>query len=111
MPFTTGQLFQHRENSTNPVSVFSPGSGEEVEITRVIICNTSASAVTVRAFHDDDGTTYDESTALLWDWSIPAGESWPWNARIDMDNSSGNLAFRSSVANALTYTGYGSVTT
>jgi hypothetical protein len=92
------------------VSVFSPGADEEVEITRIIFCNTTASAVTIRLFHDDGGATYDESTALLWDWSIPAGESWPWNSKVDMSDSSGNLAYRSSIANGVTITGYGSVT-
>jgi hypothetical protein len=111
MAFTTKQLFQARENSTNAVSVFSPAANQEVEITRIVFANTTTSEVFIRLFNDDNGTTYDESTALIWDLRIPAGAFFPYCAGVDMSDSTGNLAYRSSVANAVTITGYGSVTT
>ena len=111
MSFITGQLFQARENSTNPVSVFSPGASEQVEITRIVFANTTADDVLIRLFNDDDGTTYDETTALIWDLKIPVGAFFPYCAGVDMSDATGNLAYRSSVANAVTITGYGSVTT
>ena len=105
------QLGQARENSTNAVSVYSPGASEEVIIKSVIVANTSGSAATVRIFHDDDGTTYDESTALAWDVNIPADSVWDREVTLCMNDSTGNLAYRSSVANALTITAYGVVVT
>ena len=111
MPFVTGQLFQVRENSTNAVSVFSPAASSQVELTRIVFANTTENDVLIRLFNDDNGATYDESTSLIWDLKIPAGAFFPYCAGVDMSNSSGNLAYRSSVANAVTITGYGSVTT
>lgn len=101
------QIAQARENSTNAVSIFSPGANEEIIINFVNVTNTSGAAAKVRIFHDDDGTTYDESTANAWDINIPANSVWDREVQICMDNSSGNFAYRSDVANALTITIYG----
>lgn len=106
MAFQEKQLAQVRENSTNAVSVYSPSSGTTV-IVKVVICNTSGAAATARLFHDGDGTTYDESTALAWD--VPIDPTLPLilDGPFNMNNTSGNFAYRSSVANALTITLYG----
>ncbi len=101
------QLAQARENSTNAVSVYSPGSGITAIIKTIILCNQSGSAATARIFIDDDGTTYDESTAILFDVDVPVGESIILNTFIAMNNQNGNLAYRSSVANAITITIFG----
>ena len=99
------QLAQARENSTNAVSIYSPSAGEVVQIFAKI-CNTSGAVAAVRVFHDDDGTTYDETTALFWDVNLAAGGTLEVD-KVFMDDSTGNLAYRSSVANALTATVYG----
>lgn len=101
------QLAQARENSTNAVSVYSPSAGETVQVF-VKIANVTSATAAVRVFHDNDGTTYDESTALAWDVDIGAGEFLEIE-KVFMDNSSGNLAYRSETANALTCTVYGVV--
>jgi len=99
------QLAQVRENSTNAVSVYSPGAGETVQAF-IKITNTTSSTVEGRVFHDNDGTTYDETTAIVWDIDIEPGQILEID-KIFMDNGDGNLAYRSSVANALTITVYG----
>ena len=109
MALTYAQLAQARENSTNAVSIYSPGAGETVQVL-LKIANTSGAAALVRVFHDNDGTTYDERTALVWDFSLDAGLFLPVGG-IFMNNAAGNLAYRSSVANALTATVYGIVKT
>jgi len=101
-------LAQVRENSTNPVLLYQPAAGETVEVS-LRIANNSASAVLVRIFHDIDGTTYDEASALVWDFEIESGLFLPVTG-IKMD-SSGSLAYRSAIANALTATVYGIVKT
>jgi len=107
MAFQEKQLAQARENSTNAVSVYSPGSGVTAVIRTIIVCNQSGADVTFRIFLDDDGTTYDQSTALYYDIPIMTDSSVEINTFIAMNNSSGNLAYRSSVANALTITVFG----
>jgi len=104
-------LGQARENSTNAVSVYSPDASQEVIIKSIIIANTSGAAATVRIFHDDDGTTYDESTAIAWDVAIPANSVWDRGMTLCMNNAAGNIAYRSSVANSLTISIYGVVKT
>lgn len=105
------QLGQARENSTNAASVYSPAADTTAIIKSIVICNQSGADATFRLFLDDDGTTYDESTALYWDITIPANGSVPLDTYYTMNNSSGNLAYRSSVANALTITVFGAEST
>lgn len=107
MGFTYKELGQSRENSTNAVSVYSPGASTEAIIKFVNIANTSGSDATVRMFVDNNGTTYDESTAIAWDVTVPANSVWDREVTVCMNNSSGNFAYRSSVANALTISIYG----
>jgi len=102
------QLAQVRATDTNPTFLYSSGVGETVLIELVIV-NTTVDDVAVRIFHDNDGTTYDESTAIRWDFIIEAGLFLP--IKIKMDNSAGNLAYRTATANALTATVYGIVKT
>jgi len=102
-------LGQARENSANAVSVYSPSSGEVAIITNIMLCNTSAATATYRVFHSNGGTTYDESTALAWDVVLGVGEFHSISSFIAMSNPAGNIAYRSSVANAVTCTVYGAV--
>ena len=107
MTIAYSQLAQARENSTNAVSIYSPGAGETVQAF-IKIANNTAAIAAVRIFHDDDGTTYDETTALAWDIDIDPGQILEID-KIFMNNSSGNIAYRTSVANALTATVFGVV--
>ena len=104
MANTFKQLGQARENSTNAVSVYSPAASTETIIKSIIVANTTASDVAVRIFVDDDGTTYDESTAIIYDVDVPANGNLTIDEPICMNDSSGNLAYRSATANALTIT-------
>ncbi len=101
------QLAQARENSTNAVSIYSPGVSSTVVIKSIVVCNQSGAAATFRIFIDDDGTTYDQSTALYYDTPIAANSSIQIDTFWPMSVSAGNLAYRSSVANALTITVFG----
>jgi len=67
----------------------------------------NAFSAAVRIFLDDDGTTYDESTALYWDIDIATKTTLSIDTFWAMNNSSGNLAYRTSVDNALTITIFG----
>ncbi len=98
---------QSRPSDTTTVSVYSPDTGDVMEIIAINVANTSAAAVNYRVFHDEDGTTYDESTALYFDVSLAANTTDTLEPKIWMRNSSGNLAVRTSSANDLTFTIYG----
>lgn len=98
------QLGQARENSTDAVSVYSPATNVTGIIKTITISNTSGVDATFRLFQDDDGTTYDENTALFWDIPLLANTVAQINGFYPMNNSAGNFAYSSSVANALTIT-------
>jgi len=104
-------LAQKRQNGTGAVSVYSPGASEIAIIKTIVLCNTSGATATFRLFLDDDGSTYDESTALAWDVTLNAGQSQFFHTFIAMDTAAGNFAYRSSVANAITITLSGAVIT
>lgn len=105
------QLGQLRPANTSAASLYSPGSSETAIVYSIVVCNTSGADATYRIFHDDNGTTYDETTALFWDVTLTADSSDILEMKVSMDDSSGNLAVRTDTANAITFTAYGVVIT
>ncbi len=108
MATTLKQLNQLRPANTTAASLYSTSVGVNAVVKSLIICNTSGSAAKARVFHDDDGTTYDETTALAWDINVPADTTVSLELFIAMEDDDGNLAVRTNAANALTFTAYGS---
>ena len=104
-------LGQARPSDTNAATLYT--ATLKTEIGRIIIANTSGSAATFRLFHDQGGSTYDESNALAFDVSIAGGaindaQSFQMGNGITLAVTD-TLGIRSSVANALTFTIYGVV--
>ena len=101
------QLGQIRINSTTATSVYSPSASMNTVIKNIVVCNTSAATAKYRIFCDDNGTTYNQSTALFYDIEILADTTHLLDTFIAMNNSTGNLAVYNSVANAITFTLFG----
>jgi len=102
------QIAQSRPSNTTAVSAVSPTDGQIIQVTSVFLANTTSANATFRIFHDEDGTTYDESTALFYDVTLDANTSLHIDlADIWLRNSSGNLAVRVGTASAITFTFYG----
>jgi hypothetical protein len=104
-------LGQLRPANTNAASIYTPGAGVTAIIRNITVANTTGLAATFRIFHHNTGTTYDQSTALFYDVSIPKNTSIQITAYMAMNNSSGNLAVQTGTANALTFTVYGAEAT
>ena len=100
-------LGQLRPADTNAASIYSPAAGVTAEIESIFVANNTAGAIAFRLFHDDDGTTYDQNTALYYDESIAANKTKEINLKFWMRLSTGNLAGRSATNDALTFTVYG----
>ena len=102
------QLGQLTPSNTTAVSLYSPAASTETIVKSIVICNTDPdAAITYRIFHDDDGTTYDTTTALYYDVSLAANTSIVLEFSLMMNDSAGNLAVRTSQADDLTFTCYG----
>jgi hypothetical protein len=107
MAVNGSQLGQLRPANTTAASVYSPAASIETRVTAITVCNTSGAAATFRIFHDDNGTTYDQTTALYYDVPIAADDTVTLEVFILMNDATGNLAVRTSVNDALTFTAYG----
>ena len=102
------QLAQARENSTNAVSIYSPAVNiKSAVIKTIILCEQAGAVATFRIFLDTNGTTYDQTTAMYYDVTLQANETMQIDTYWPMNDSTGNLAYRSSVANAITITVFG----
>lgn len=103
------QLFQSRPSPTTAQSVYT--AALQTELTHIVVCNTTASLVDFSIYHDDDGSTFDQSTALYYETTIEANTSERISARTINAGISikkgGQIAVQSSTASALTFTGYG----
>lgn len=102
-------LAQTRPSGTSAVSVYSPNSGDKAIIKQIIICNTTGSAAAFSIYLDEDGTTYNETTALYFAHNINANDTIPivfaeeegW---LPMNDAAGNLAVQTDTGSALTFT-------
>ena len=101
------QLAQARPGDTNNATLYSPPAYTKTRIVSLFICNTSGAVADARVFHDDDGTTFSEATALYWDLSVGAKETAEKELEMLMDDTSGAIGVRSDTADALTFTIYG----
>ena len=100
-------LAQIRPSNTTATSAYSPGSSVRTKITRVLVCNTTASPHDFRIFLDVDGTTYDETTALFFDEALAANTTREIEGNWWLDKAAGNLAVRTDTNDAFTFTVFG----
>ncbi len=103
----TKQLGQVRPTDTNNTVLFSPSKTDRYTVRNIIVCNTTASAAAYRIFCDENGTTYDQTTALAYDVSIAGNSTTLYEMDVFMNDTGGNLAVRTDTANALTFTANG----
>jgi len=105
------QLGQLRPANTTAASIYSPAASTETIVKSITVCNTSGAQARYRIFHDDDGTTYDETTALFWEILLAANTTHTLEFNLMMDDSTGNLAVRTDINSAITFTCWGSEVT
>lgn len=105
---TEKQLGQQRPaTGGSAVSLYSPGASTTGIIKSLTVCNQSGASATYRIYVDDDGTTYDQTTALFYDVTIDANETHVLSVYWPMNDATGNLAVESDTNNALTFTAFG----
>jgi len=110
MPLSEQQLAQGQAPSTAAV-LYSPASSETAIVRTINICNTDTAAHTVRIFHDNDGGTFDETTALIWNMSVPGNGTVVFDVYVAMGNPAGQIGIYANTAEKVTVTLYGAVIT
>jgi len=106
MAFVEKELAQ-KQGSVSDASVYSPPTGVRAIIKVVTLCNTSAVDTTFRIFKDNNGTTYDKTTALLYDVELKGNKTLEIDTFWPMANSNGNLAFSTPAGTGITITLHG----
>jgi hypothetical protein len=94
--------------TTSAVSILSPAVNIEFEITEIVITNTSNQNRWLSLFHDKDGTTYTDATALIHEETINSSsppEEFP-REHIFM-RGAGNIAIQAQANTVITVTIYG----
>lgn len=111
MSFASGsQLAQARPAGTSAVTMFT--ATMRTEVTSLVIANNTGSAAAYSVYHDDDGTTYDETTCLAFTVSLAANTSTVLYAGNVpgggiVVKSGGAIGIKTGTGNALTFTLYG----
>jgi len=104
--FQEKQLGQRRL-SAQAESIYSPAAGVTAVVKSVVVSNVQGSAANLFLYLDDDGTTYDQSTAMMYDLVIASSTTVEVHTFWPMNNSSGNVAARSNASSYLTVTIFG----
>jgi len=107
--FAQGSLLAQVRPSASASTAYT--STLRTEVTHIIVCNTSGSPAAFSIYHDDDGTTFDQTTALFWSAEIAADTT----VSIISDaigsgitvTRGGSIGVKPSVDRALTFSVYG----
>lgn len=108
---TSRQLGQVKPGDTNNHLLYEPSQGVRGTVRAIFVTNGTGVDRTFRIFHDADGTTYSQDTALFYDTTIAANTTYLIDMKepgvtIDGDID-GTIAARADSADALTFTIYG----
>jgi hypothetical protein len=99
-------LGQLRPGDTSAASLYTAPAGKIGVVSTILVANVSGSSATFRIFVDADGTTYNQTTAILYDVAINADMTELIEVPIFISNA-GNLAVRSGTSDAITFTALG----
>jgi hypothetical protein len=109
---TSKQLAQETPTTTTAITLYEGSVASNTIISSLKVCNTDTDAnatASCRVFHNAAGTNYDTTNAIYYDKTVNAKQT------ISLDagalNGAGSIGVRSSSANALTFTLYGTETT
>lgn len=105
--FDSKQLAQARPTDTNTATLYNPTI--LTNINTIIVSNTTGTAATYSIFWDNDGSTYDQSTALFYQVSLDANATdiIEFYRPLTMIDPAGNIGIQSGTSSAITYSLYG----
>lgn len=113
-PAIAARLAQTRPANTSAAAGYTAPSTQSVEVTLIVVANTTGSAVDASVFHDDaGGSTFDQTTALYYQVSVPGNSTLTISAESVgtgfVLSPGAQLGVQTGTANGLTFTIYGAV--
>ncbi len=98
-------LAQSRPANTSAANLYSPAANRRAIVSTIIICNTTGSAAVASVFADVDGTTKDQTTALIYAKSVAANDRLEllFEDGLELDED-GTIGIQSGTNDALTFT-------
>ena len=102
----SSRILAQARGQTSAATAYNPGIGVRALIYHIIIANVDQGATTFSLFLDDDGTTYDDTTAIADTVSCGSGivVQYDFEHGLPMNLNGGNLAILSSVNDSHTFT-------
>jgi hypothetical protein len=100
-------LGQSAPTNTSNADLYTVGTGKSAVVSTLHVCNTTATAATLRIFCRIAGATAAASNAIVYDLSIPANGIYAFTEGMALD-ATDVVTVRSGTANALTFTLWGS---
>lgn len=103
------QLAQIRPNVTTGVVGFNLQNSKPYTVDLINVVNVGTTECEVSIFHDVDGSTFDETTALVWRHILRPTEILCYEEYISGFSSSENIGVQCSVADSANFTIYGTI--
>lgn len=107
-------LAQVAPSATAMAEILAAAGNPRMEITCIVVANTTGTAATFNLCHDYDANgspSFGKDNALWWDKSVPANDSFVWEANFGGGGipvgKVGSLGLQIGTADALTVTIYG----
>ncbi|GEM_PF-1464952 len=105
-------LSQKMAPNTNAFSLVNRPRNSNLLVAFIFVCNTDANAATFSIFHDNNGSTYNNTTALYYRNVINANSTTLLDfshcgISLNKDTAVGNLGAQTNTANIINFTVYG----
>lgn len=102
-------LAQSRPSSTSATTAYTKPSKQIATVFGIVVCNTTGSAITFSVYVCKNGTTYDQTTAILYTVALAANETQYIMIPVTLDTTSGTIGVQTSTSNAINFTILGKI--
>lgn len=103
------RLFQSRPSGTSAVAAYTHALFSQFEMNIIRAVNTTASAVVISIYHDPDGSTYDQDSALEYNVTLDPYQSLVISDEVVGYKNGETIGVQTDTADAVNFVGYGRV--
>lgn len=97
-------LAQARPAGIAAVTAYTKPTKALVTVKGLIVCNTTGGTVTYSLYVDPNGSTYDQTTAILYDTPLLANESDFIELPLSLEKNGTTIGIKTGTGNALNFT-------